>query len=382
MYLPIKAMKTDYASPERSAEDKIKIQFEKVISDPTLKKILDAIPEAVLILNSNRQIVYCNATATQILKAEHIDKIFGKRPGEALGCPHAFQSEGGCGTTTFCKYCGAVNSILESQVGNTTIEECCIMPKDADQAFELRVKSSPFYIDGEMFTIFSVTDVTDEKHRQCLERIFFHDILNTAGGLQGYSELLLSADESEIVDFKKAIFFLSEQLIDEINAQRQMLLAEKNDLTVNMFPLESLDLIDQIVLFYSQHQVAMDKSIKIIPDCENISFSSDEILLSRVLGNLLKNALEASDFHESVSIGCKKEKEEVVFQVKNKKVIPEDVQMQLFKKSFSTKGKGRGLGTYSIKLLTEKYLKGRVSFESNHENGTTFSIYFPLLSES
>jgi sensor histidine kinase regulating citrate/malate metabolism len=48
--------------------------------------------------------------------------------------------------------------------------------------------------------------------------------------------------------------------------------------------------------------------------------------------------------------------------------------MQLFQRSFSTKGTGRGIGTYSMKLFGEKYLEGRVDFESTRENGTTFFI--------
>jgi sensor histidine kinase regulating citrate/malate metabolism len=60
--------------------------------------------------------------------------------------------------------------------------------------------------------------------------------------------------------------------------------------------------------------------------------------------------------------------------VKNDQVIPEDIQKQLFQRSFSTKGTGRGIGTYSIKLLTENYLKGKVSFVSNETDGTVFSI--------
>jgi signal transduction histidine kinase len=54
--------------------------------------------------------------------------------------------------------------------------------------------------------------------------------------------------------------------------------------------------------------------------------------------------------------------------------MSEEVQRQLFQRSFSTKGIGRGLGTYSIRLLTENYLKGKVSFISNETEGTVFSI--------
>jgi len=50
----------------------------------------------------------------------------------------------------------------------------------------------------------------------------------------------------------------------------------------------------------------------------------------------------------------------------------------LFQRSFSSKGSGRGLGTYSMKLFGEKYLDGEVSFESDRIKGTTFTISLPL----
>jgi signal transduction histidine kinase len=50
----------------------------------------------------------------------------------------------------------------------------------------------------------------------------------------------------------------------------------------------------------------------------------------------------------------------------------------VFQRSFSTKGTGRGLGTYSIKLLTERYLGGRVWFESAEGHGTTFHAEFDI----
>ncbi|MBK7132833.1 MAG: hypothetical protein IPH69_08460 [Bacteroidales bacterium] len=56
------------------------------------------------------------------------------------------------------------------------------------------------------------------------------------------------------------------------------------------------------------------------------------------------------------------------------KVLSEEVQMRIFQRSFSTKGKGRGLGTYSIRLMTENYLHGKVSFVSNEADGTVFSV--------
>jgi len=46
-------------------------------------------------------------------------------------------------------------------------------------------------------------------------------------------------------------------------------------------------------------------------------------------------------------------------------------------RAFSTEGSGHGLGTYSIKLITEKYLQGKVSFVSNKQEGTRFTVQYP-----
>jgi signal transduction histidine kinase len=68
----------------------------------------------------------------------------------------------------------------------------------------------------------------------------------------------------------------------------------------------------------------------------------------------------------------------VQFSVRNPGVIPPEVQLQLFQRSFSTKGANRGLGTYSVKLLTERYLGGRVWLNSNPDDGTVFHVWYPL----
>jgi hypothetical protein len=58
--------------------------------------------------------------------------------------------------------------------------------------------------------------------------------------------------------------------------------------------------------------------------------------------------------------------------------MPREVQLQIFQRSFSTKAdRGRGIGTYSVKLFVERYLKGTVGFVSAEPGGTTFSVTLP-----
>jgi signal transduction histidine kinase len=92
---------------------------------------------------------------------------------------------------------------------------------------------------------------------------------------------------------------------------------------------------------------------------------------------MVKNALEASHAGQTVTIGCRNLVDAVEFSVHNPNVMPRSVQLQIFQRSFSTKGAGRGLGTYSMKLLSEQYLHGQVAFTSSAEEGTTFYARYP-----
>ena len=89
----------------------------------------------------------------------------------------------------------------------------------------------------------------------------------------------------------------------------------------------------------------------------NFTVNSDLSLLLRVLCNMITNAIEASLEHETVNVWVTTDADRVTFYVHNDQVIPENIQLRLFEKNFSTKkGDGRGLGTYSMKLIGEKLL--------------------------
>jgi len=62
-----------------------------------------------------------------------------------------------------------------------------------EQALDLRVWAEPITVAGESFTVFSLVDIFNEKRRDALERIFFHDVLNTAGGMKGLADLRAGA---------------------------------------------------------------------------------------------------------------------------------------------------------------------------------------------
>ena len=372
------AMPTKFAPAERDAEEKIQRQSAAVSAIPFLPEFLDAVPNLLVVLNDKRQIVFTNRAMRMFVGDSGESAIFGLRPGEALNCIHAFETEGGCGTTEFCRNCGAVKAILNSQKGKQDIQECRISRDPVGNSLDLQVTATPFTADSERLTIFAAEDISNEKRRTALERTFFHDILNTAGGLRGLVDLLELAGADEVEELKNMIGQQSERLVEEINAQRELLAAEEDRLALKIAPIESMELLQSVLDLYRNHEVAEGKRIRINSNTENVTIHSDRALLSRVLGNMVKNALEAVNQQETVKIGCLNMGGGVLFWVHNPTFMPRDVQLQVFQRSFSTKGAGRGIGTYSIKLLGERYLKGRVDFTTSEEKGTTFEIRLPL----
>ncbi len=382
------ALYTEFAPAERFPHEDIDRQA-ALFRDPALVQALDAVNSLVMILNGLRQIVFTNRNLRELVGLEDERSILGLRPGELLLCENATVLPGGCGTCERCRYCGAARVVLESLGGRPTQEECRIARRTPRgvEAFDLRAKGTPLLIGKVPFSIVAMDDISHEKRRRAMERIFFHDVLNTAGGLSSLVELLgEEAPEPLKPEFDLVSRYFA-TLLDEIKGQRLLLAAENDEVTLQFKRLDSLALLREVQSFHAAHPLAEGRRIELDAQAQPLSFRSDPTLLKRVLGNMIKNALEATHPGESVTLHCfpaplpaasAGETDGLAFQVRNPGTIPRPVQMQIFQRSFSTKGQGRGLGTWSIRLLAERYLKGTVSFRSDPETGTAFTVVLPV----
>jgi nitrogen fixation/metabolism regulation signal transduction histidine kinase len=371
---------TLYAPAERATQEELQWQTGFISELSSLHAVLDAMPNIVLILNQYRQTIFFNKALFNLVQDKEASRIIGMRPGELLDCIHSCESEGGCGTTRFCSACGAVNAILSSQGGIQSVEECRIIAGSNGEfgALDLRVWATSFESHGDPYTIFAISDISNEKRRAALERIFFHDVLNLVTALQGAADMIVRQDKELVEEFAPIIEQLVGKLIEEIESQRDLSAAEKKELHVAFYPIQSLRFLQQVADFYQSHYVAQGRSIHISPDAANVSFVSDASLLQRVIGNMIKNALEACRPGEVVTLGCSVNENKISFWVHNPGFIPDQARLQIFQRSFSTKDQRRGLGTYSMKLLSEQYLNGEISFNSSPEEGTTFVGAYPI----
>jgi signal transduction histidine kinase len=381
--MPIQTIQSDFLPAERLPRSQILSQTRQVGECPVLIAMLDTAPAMVALLNLERQIVYCNDACAKAGGLARKEDALGMRPGELLRCIHATDMPGGCGTSESCRYCGLVQALVAGQQGRATSSECLLQCHDQNREIsaEYAVEVKPLPQLGNGWQCFSLRDLSSEKRREALERTFFHDIMNRASAVEGVSSVLADEDMSpeERTDFIGMLAVSARALVEEIRSQRTLLAAEKGDLAVTSTICDSLKALQDAVGACHAFGFAENKQVAILPGAQSILFQTDAPLLGRILVNLLKNALEASGADMTVTATCTMSgPDRIRFSVHNETVMPAHVRTHVFQRSFSTKGSGRGLGTYSIKLLTESYLNGQAWFDSIAGEGTTFHVGFAI----
>jgi len=369
---------TYFASAERADEAALRVARAAFLADSLAMTLLEAMPDFAVVLNQQRQIIAANSKIVQAIGLESDEALVGKRPGEVIHCTNVEGAPDGCGTGENCASCGAINAVLDALGTHETVTREARMVT-LGGALDFQVKATFFTLNDGEYVVAVMRDISAEKRREVLERVFFHDVLNTIGGIYGLAEYLQEEglDPEVERECKRNVHRLSKLVIEEIISHRQLLAAERGNLHVTCSDVHIPTLLYELTALYRHHRVGEARTLQLgeVPD---ITLTTDDQLLRRVLANLVKNALEAVPKCSTVTVTAEDRGDAMAFLVHNPGVIPDEVRAHIFQRSFSTKGgRGRGIGTYSIKLFTEQFLRGHVSFTSTKEGGTTFTVMLP-----
>jgi signal transduction histidine kinase len=373
---------TQFAPAERATDSELRASVQAVCSHPLLKAVLDAFSGLVLVLNRQRQIVAVNDSVLGRLGFDSEERALGLRPGELLDCIHAGDHEGGCGTSARCAYCGSTTAIVASQQKGVRVSsECQLSIKRGDvfDAVDFEVLATPFEVGGERLTLLSLRDISDTKRAELLERTFFHDVLNTVSSIRGWNELLVEGGTGELGNTARRVQRLVSRLVEQVEYQRAVRRATTGELALELAPLSVFELFEDLESLAREHPAAQDRRLELPAVSADVELTSDRSLLLRVLTNMLINAFEATATGGSVRLDWQCDGDRVEFSVWNDAAIPAEVALQIFTRSFSTKAaRGRGLGTFAMKLFGERFLGGAVGFVTAEGAGTTFSITLPI----
>ena len=346
-----------------------------------IQAILNSYAHISAIVNRHKQVVLSNENLVKLIGLQNLNQVVNHRPGELFNCIHV-AAGGICTTTDSCRFCGINRTIRESQKLNKRITAECRISTQVNGklvSYDFQVTCVPLEFNKEQYTLLSLVDISSEKRNETFEQVFFHDLMNRLGGFDGIIKIIKSENKQpELEEYIDLLNAIGELTIEDIQTQRILRAAENEDLILNITDHSAFDIIESVRKQLSFHPAANSKKIVICAECADFTFKTDGALLMRILLNMAKNAAEATPDGGSIEVICRKGDEIASFSVHNKGIIPDDIRLQIFQRSFSTKGYGRGLGTYSMKLFGENYLKGRVYFTSDEKEGTIFTVEVPI----
>jgi hypothetical protein len=364
---------TFFAPPKRSDSNDLRSDIEKITNNPFIDNLMVVANGLFAVLNEHRQILTINESFLRLMGIDDPGKVLGLRPGEYVNCIHACEMPHGCGTSRYCVTCGAVISIMAALKENSPYEDTCALTIEKDnQEIDLvfQVRACPLNFDGKRFVLLFLQDISVQQHRANLERTFFHDISNIMCGVIGKSEILSMKDQS-LSQLHNSI----ERLSQEICIQRSLSSTFSGTYQPLYKEISAKSVMDEIEEIFSDNPLKNDRILEFKSSEHDIPVVTDKHLVSRILVNMITNALEATAIGGRVKAEIIPEGNAVTFSVWNEGKIPAEISLRIFQRNFSTKNAvGRGLGTYSMKFFGEKVLGGKVTFETSIEKGTTFRL--------
>jgi two-component system nitrogen regulation sensor histidine kinase NtrY len=133
------------------------------------------------------------------------------------------------------------------------------------------------------------------------------------------------------------------------------------------------DILQQAASLYRDVKKGVSVSVDVAQDIELLM---DPEQIRRAVGNLLKNAVEATEAGE-IRVSARRAQHRVVIEVADPgRGVPDRDKDKLFLPYFSTKGRGTGLGLAIVHRIVRDH-DGQISVHDNHPKGTRFEIELP-----
>ena len=227
--------------------------------------------------------------------------------------------------------------------------------------------------------IIALSDVSHELSNQEVDswikliRVLTHEIMNTITPVTSLSETLLTrvTEDKDLKQGLETIHKTGTELLAFVNNYRRFTHVPQ--------PQPALFYVEP---FLERMALLCNHEVEISVSPKDLLVYADESLLSHVVTNLLKNAVEAFNGQEKLSFirlkAYANTQESIIIDVSNNAgLIPEDVASHIFIPFFTTKPEGSGIGL-SLSRQIMRVSGGSLSLHQDKAQGiTTFRIIIP-----
>lgn len=250
--------------------------------------------------------------------------------------------------------------------------------KDTSEEIKSLIKAYNSMIDElEESAVKLATNEREQAWREMAKQVA-HEIKNPLTPMRLTVQSFERRFDPEDPEIKEKLRDYTKTLIQQIDTMSSIASAFSNFAKMPAQQNETLNVPKIVKLALD---IFNERNIEFFPEEEEILAIFDRTQLIRVVTNLVKNALQASEENpqQRVEVSVKTDEDSVCILIKdNGTGISEENKIHIFEPKFTTKSSGMGLGLGIIKTIIEAY-KGSISFTSEEGEGTTFKVKFPKI---
>jgi len=362
--LLLEGVKEKIESLEKEAE-------EAVESRKKIDAVLDEIPQPILTIDSDKNVIYVNNTATCLLSKQK-NEVLGKKLFELLDSYELL-------------------STVEKAMEDEKVLESEVVFYYPNKRYYNLIVSPILRNKSKMFLIVMI-DVTKERKLDEMRKEFItnvsHELRTPLTSIHGWSETLLEdglRDKEIALNALKIIEEESGRLTRLIN---DLLDLEKMEEGQMKFEFEEVNLVDIVEKVYEiVNPLAHSFGVKIHKELEETRIFGDYDRLTQAILNIVDNAVkytsQKSDDPKEVFIRTFNRDDEAIVEVEDTGPgIPEEAKAKLFQRFYridkarSRKLGGTGLGLSIVKLIMDKH-GGRIEVAGEPGEGAIFRLIFP-----
>ncbi len=369
-----------------------------------LEAIFDAAPVGMLLLDANLTVHRANDVVRRMVGKDY-SQIVDNYLGHAMNCANTSNGRI-CGQGPACRLCRFRNTVrdaFDSGKPMHMVETQATFKLDTElRSVWLAISVEPVTLEDHQYMLFALNDITERKEAE--------DKLRETMEMKSQFISTVSHElRTPLASMKESVAIVQEQVVGALNEQQQKFLdiAGRNtdrlaDLINDVLDFQRLEAgktklnvtyndVGQLATEVCETMALLAKknNVALKLDCQEDMAPAqlDRNKIIQVMTNLISNAVKFTPARGHISVGVRQQEEELVFTVSDTGMgIPGEALGKLFERFYRVRHqgqqiKGTGLGLAIVKKIVDMH-GGRISVESEVDQGTTFTVCLPLVHET
>ncbi|WP_284139811.1 MULTISPECIES: two-component system histidine kinase PnpS [unclassified Virgibacillus] len=290
--------------------------------------------------------------------------------------------------------------VIENEKIHRTVQDAFLYERNVKQSFtkasgqgerHIEIVGAPIFNERNLLkgAVLVFYDITELKRLEVMRKDFVanvsHELKTPITSIKGFAETLLdeeSGNDETNGQFLNIIYEESTRLQNLIDDLLTLSRLEKDEIQLSVSPVEIRNLVDEVIPVIKQKIEEKNIQLTIKMD-DNITFTADRYKVKQILINLLENAVNYTGPQGKVELTVLDSDDFVTFVIKDSGIgIPQEAIGRIFERFYrvdkarSRNTGGTGLGLAIVKHIIEVH-KGKITVESEHGKGSTFTILLP-----